>query len=159
MKSSPVLKQLSVLQIGLEGAATVQAAPVVTDWSYTLSADWQSYTLTKGATTSPAPGTKLISWGSGGAQSSLGITDPASDGVIQTQITVDSPKPGTTAAVITLTQNNFTIQAPILSSSVLRATLNLTASQPLDAVIGGPGGLPRWSMTSCSLRRPMLTRA
>lgn len=141
MKSSPVLKQLSVLLIGLAGAATVQAAPVVTDWSYTLSADWQSYTLTNGATTSPAPGTKLISWGSGGAQSSLGITDPA-PGVIQTQITGDSPQPGTTAAGITLTHNNFPIQAPSLSSAVLRATLNLTALQPLDAVIGGPGGLP-----------------
>src|SRR5690606_5441207 len=100
MKSRPALKKLSVLLVGLASAATVQAAEVVTDWSYTLTGSWLKYELTNGNTFNPADDTKTISWGSpavtGGSRSSLVITDPAANGAVSTQITGDSPQPGST---------------------------------------------------------------
>lgn len=144
MKSRPALKKLSVLLVGLASAATVQAATVVTDWTYSLTGVWQSFAPIAGITLSGDE--KTLSWGTpattGGNQSSLVITDPAAPGNVVTQITGDSPQPGTTATGITLTHNNNPIFAPSLTSAVLRATLNLTAAQPADAVIGGPGPLP-----------------
>jgi len=146
MKSRPALKKLSVLLVGLASAAAVQAAEVVTDWTYTLTGSWLQYELTNGSTFNPAANTKTISWGTpstpNGNSSSLVITDPAANGGVSTQITGDIPQPGSTATGITLTHNNFPIFAPSLSSAVLRATLNLNAEQPAEADIGGPGALP-----------------
>lgn len=142
MKSRPALKKLSVLLVGLASAATVQAAPVVTDWTYTLTGVWQAFAPNAGITLSGDQ--KTLSWGTpafGGDQSSLVITDPAA-GAVSTQITGDSPQPGSTAPGVTLTHNNNPIFAPSLDSAVLRATLNLTAANPAEAVIGGPGVLP-----------------
>lgn len=145
MRTRPTIKMLSVLLFGLTSAVTAHANPVVTDWSYSLSGVWTSYAPVAGINLSGD--SKTLSWGTpavvGGGVSSLVITDPAA-GVVSTQISGDSPQPGSTAAGVTLTHNNNPIFAPSLSSAVLSVSLNLTATTPLDAVAvgGGPGPLP-----------------
>ncbi|WP_157659095.1 THxN family PEP-CTERM protein [Thauera butanivorans] len=140
MKSRPSLKAVTALLVGLASAATVQAAPVVTDWTYTLTAVWSDY---QPSGVNISGDQKTLSWGSGSSgPSSLVITDPAADGTVITQISGDSPQPGSTAAGVTLTHNNRPITGTSLTSAVLTATLNLAAAAPADAALGGPGALP-----------------
>lgn len=140
MKTRPVVKALSVLLFGLTSAVTAQAGPVITDWNYSLSAVWTAFAPAAPAVTLSGDG-KTLSWGGGTAKSSLVITDPA-DGIVKTQITGDSPQPGTTAAGVTLTHNNFVINPPSLTAATLAVTLVLDAALPLDGDLSGPGGLP-----------------
>lgn len=140
----PVRKMLAILCVGLLGSASAMAAPIVTDWQYTVTGEWTSYA--PGAVDNPDSNTLI--WGTpasaGGGRSSLIITNPAPDQIIQTQITGDSPQPGTTGTGLTLTHNNFPILAGSgsLTNAVLSVTLDLLALLPGEAAIGGPGALP-----------------
>ncbi len=128
MKAMTALKTIaaSVAAIGLFGAA--QAAPIVTDWDYSIVSKWTGYTP---AEVTLSPDEKTLSWGDSVSRSSLVLTDPAA-GSIQTYLGSGIPSASFTAPGLTMTHNNEVLPADTnsLLTASLSSQLNLTPTLP-----------------------------
>lgn len=125
MKTLKKLLLIGSLAIGC--MATAQAA-LVTDWTYTISGIWTAY--------APDPGVTLsgdtLSWGvsTGSGQSSLAITNPASNLPLQTYVGGGVPPPAYIGTGVALTHVNNPIYAPSLTSATLTVSLSLRPVLP-----------------------------
>lgn len=140
------MKQVSVAlaaALGLGLASTQATASLVTNFSYTVTAEWTAANFNTG-TGSPLFSSNLLSWGNAGGSHTSPTTDPALN---RSALEIsDSPSVGTIetngarADTVTLTHFNNRIDANFatLNNATLLTTLTLTPLSPPGASPLGP---------------------
>ena len=128
----------SLLAIGALAFGTLAQAAIVTTWDADIKGVWTA-AVPAGVT---GVGTTTLSWGTpanpAGDQSSLVITNPGGLVPVTTYIGGGTPPDANIAPTISLTHNNFVINAPFLTDATLSLTVKLTPTAPPGATTALP---------------------
>lgn len=161
MASRPAFKILATLAFGLAGATVAQAAPMVTDWGYSVTTEWGNGVNAPAPVYTGGDGTQvnnatMLSWGANNlpTQAPINTGDPETSrsGLVITPAGPVTNPPnlitnGGNVDTHTITHFNSTIASHYATLSTASVFTTLTLSPLLPNPPYGAGSLPTLSRT------------